>query len=252
MVEETISLSNISQRQIKIKPIIPSQRDIQMNEQIINESNSLFEQIERAKTDLMQLKQRKKQLIDATKQMIEEDKKRWAVEKQQLTEQAQKEGFKEGFKEGEQKGREQYDSAIEHINELSHQALEDYHQTIAQAEPDILQIAVNIAEKILHHTLKDDTHLYQKLVKEAITDIENKQIITIYVPEQQYEMMLKQKEELMHILDYDSKLSIKLNKDLPEYGCQIEHQSGMLDVGIDTQLSELRHVLNEFVTENRQ
>lgn len=252
MVEETISLSNISQRQIKIKPIYPHQQDIQMKEPTINESNNIFEQIERAKTDLMQLKQQKKQLIDSTKQMIEEDKKRWSIEKKKLIEQAQKEGYKVGFVQGEQKGLEQYDSAIEHINDLSHKALEDYHQTIAQAEPDILQIAVNIAEKIIHHTLKNDVHLFHKLVKEAITNIENKQIITIYVPEQQYEMMLKQKEELMRILDQDSKLLIKLNKDLPEFGCQIEHQSGMLDVGIDTQLNEIRHVLNEFVMENSQ
>jgi len=245
-------LSNISLRQIKIKPIQPSVRDVLKKEQIDDESSNLFEQVKHAKTELEQIKEQQKQLIDATNRTIQEEKSKWADEKKLLKEQAHKEGYREGFNQGEQQGREQYDKAIRHINKLSHQALEDYDQTIAQAEPDILHIAVNIASKILQHTLKDDPRLFQELVKKAITDIKNKQLITIHVSEQQFGMMLEQKDELMRILEHDSKLSIKLNKDLPDFGCQIEHKAGMLDIGIDTQLNEIRHVLNEFVLENRQ
>ncbi len=64
--------------------------------------------------------------------------------------------------------------------------------------------------------------------------------------------MIEQKQEFLQILENETTLLIKLKEDLPPFGCLLEHSTGMIDIGIDSQLNEIREVLEEFVMESKR
>lgn len=65
-----------------------------------------------------------------------------------------------------------------------------------------------------------------------------------------YKLVTQQKKELDLFVDRDIKVSVYINETLTENSCLIEHQFGQLDASIDTQLHEIRKVLQEINVEN--
>ena len=235
---------------IKIKPINHSQSS--SNVEFKDKVKNLQNQIQEETTQLAKLKNQKEQLLAETKQAIEEEKEQWKAEKELLEREIRKKGYEEGFTLGEEAGFAEYKDALQKVNEISEQAIQDYHSTLENSTSEILQIAVHVAEKIMKKELEENVALCQSFIKEAIKNLENKEKLTIYVSTKFYGHLIEQKQEFLQILENETTLLIKLKEDLPPFGCLLEHSTGMIDIGIDSQLNEIREVVEDFVMESKR
>jgi len=253
-VEETILLSDVASNQklIKIKPVEMIQKTLGNPVDMEEKSESLVQKIDRMQSELNDLIKKKQVLIDQTKQAIEEDKKKWEIEKKQWIESAKKEGYSAGFQQGSLEAQKQYEEKLNQANLIIDATTNDYHATIEKSDDVILQLAIQVSQKILNHTLREDPSSFIEVVKSAINEIKDQSVVTINLHPVNYEFIMQHKEELQRTLEADTKLSIYIDESLSEHACLIEHPFGQIDASIDTQLLKIREVLQDYVTEKSQ
>ncbi|MGM8211755.1 flagellar assembly protein FliH [Virgibacillus sp. W0430] len=236
---------------IKIKPI---QAIIQQEEtQVMDddqERRTVEHQLKKMKEELRHVQEKKEIMVQEITTEIELEKQKWSTEKAELVKQAQKEGFQAGFEQGKLECISKYEEQIEKANALTRAATKDYYTTVEESRDTIIQLAIHTAEKILKGKLTDDPALFLPIVKTAITEMKELSKISIYLHPDDYEFVLKQKDDLIKSLDGDTKLSIYMDQKLAKNDCLIVHPNGQIDAGVDTQLQQIARALQEVSTES--
>lgn len=256
-----ISLSNIFSNQsrtlkeklIKVKPIeLNNQDDAQASPYTEDEQKNIQSEISQAHERLQQIQEQQAALVQQTNTEIEKAKENWKTEKESYINQAQDEGFKKGFELGKQEGQDQYKELLTNANKIIESATKDYHSTIEQSDETIVELAVHAAEKIIKKELKENPESFLTIVNAAIKEIKDQSDLSIYLHPSNYEMVMKQKDEIVQLVDKDLNVSFYINEQLKEDSCLIEHPFGRIDASIDVQLQELREVLHEVNMESDQ
>lgn len=216
-----------------------------------NEKGMIEKEIQALHGTLEGLQQEKENMLQSIKQEIKLEKENWEQEKQLLIKQGYQEGYDLGVTEGTKAAEKQYEVLINEINELEKMAIKDYHKKIEESDHAIVDLSVNIAEKIINRELATDSTLFLNVVTEAISEIKDQSQISIYVHPNNYESLMKQKGELTNTLDGETKLSIFINQKMEENQCLIEHPFGQIDASVDTQLQKIRDILHQVTMEKK-
>lgn len=229
--------------------------DIQKNQKVDFKTNANDEQIkarkeiERLEQTLANLQEKKEKMMTDLKHAIEEEKNDWLETKERERQEAKDLGYKIGYDEGIEHGERQWEEKIQEANRMTEIANRDYHRTIEKHEDAILNLSIAVAEKIMKEKLADDYHTFLPIVKHAIEELKERANIVIYVHPTKYHFLVEQKDELEQLLEEDELLSIYADKQLKDEDCVIKHPFGQIEVGIDTQLHQIKNVLAEKIAE---
>ncbi|GAB4072511.1 flagellar assembly protein FliH [Barrientosiimonas marina] len=207
-------------------------------------------EIKQAQEELERLKVRQTEVIDQTNAEIEAAQTAWKEEKQTYIEQARQEGYTDGFNQGLQRGQDDYQQLISNANDAVKAAQHDYYKTLDESHDQLLDLAVHIAEKIMHQQLSEQPESLMPLVTSAIQTVRDKSNVALYLNPADYDLISRQKDELTSFTGKDTVLSIYADDTLSEGSCLIEHPFGRIDAGIDAQLQQLRTTLREIGMEN--
>ncbi|MFA1820676.1 flagellar assembly protein FliH [Virgibacillus oceani] len=208
-------------------------------------------ELSKAKEELRQINEEKEAQILNTKTAIYKEKENWQEEKKKLMVQAEEEGYEAGFLNGKEESLKAFSSLIEQANNIVDAALIDYNKTIEKSEETILNLAIHTASKVMKQKIEDDPFSFLPIVKAAMKELKDQRVITIYLHPDNYQTVMEQKDELVHILEDDMKLSIYAKEDLHVNGCLIHHPFGQIDASVDTQLEEIRSALFEIAMESK-
>lgn len=245
---------NLKEKLIKIKPIeLKNIEHVNLNRSssFKEEKDTLEQEIQKLQNNLENLKQEKEKMLQSTKEEIKHEKENWEQEKQLLMKQGYQEGYELGVSEGKLAAEKQYETLINQVNDLEKIATKDYHTRLEQSDHVIVDLSVKIAEKIIKSQIDVDPKLFLNIVTAAITEIKDQSQISIYVHPNNYELLMKQKGELINTLDGDTKLSIFVNQKMIENECLIEHPFGQIDASVDTQLQQIRDILHQVTMEKK-
>lgn len=238
-------------KQIKVK-IFHSQSDASDREDELpvqalyfkeEKEKAMKEAEEAAYTIIEQAEQRRREI----EQEIEHEKQSWQTEKQSLTEQAYEEGFRSGQDQGHKAGYDQYIELIEIAKETIECSKKEYEMNVQRSEKLILDIAVKAAEKIISHQLEEDEQVFLTMIQQALKDMPEQKELQIHVHPAHYSLVVSQKEEIDAMFPIDTLCYIYPNEKLEEDGCYIETSQGRIEVGLDSQLQQLRKQLFELL-----
>ena len=220
-------------------------------EEIFSSKQQAEQELIKAKEELKQINKEKEAQILTIKEEINKAKEDWQEEKKKLMGQAEKEGYEAGFIQGKEKSMKEYSGLIEQANNIMDTALTDYNKTIEKSEEKIMELAIYTASKVMKQKIEDDPVSFLPIVKAAMSELKDQRVITIYLHPDNYQTVMEQKDELVHILEDDMKLSIYAKENLTENGCVIHHPFGQIDASVDTQLEQIRKALFEIVMWNQ-
>lgn len=235
---------DIPQREIKIKPIELVKKKTKRTDPQY-ESLVIEEKLKAAKKELELVQHEASELMDKANASVKKEKDSWAQEKQQWIEEAKREGYQVGFEQGKTESLNTYHETIDQANRIVDLANTDYQITLEKTEDVIIQLAMHTAEKIIEQKLNEKPEQFAHIVKNALKEIKDQAVISIYLHPVNYENVLQQKSELKRILEYDTKLSLYIDEKLKENSCIIEHPFGRIDASVDTQLEKIREALEE-------
>ena len=146
-------------------------------------------------------------------------------------------------KEGFQKGIEMANTEITKIK-ASLQGLVNSKQAVyEEISKDILDIAVEIARKIINKEIQEDKTILIGMVKNALRECgKNESKVTIKVSVQDIDFVKSFVPEILSETQVDGKIHVISDMNIKENNVIIETTNGVIDVSFETQLAVLKEM----------
>lgn len=204
----------------------------------------LNQTIQEADDILIEAKQQAETIVEE----IQQAKDYWEQEEKRIyIEQAQKEGYQQGIEDGLQKGYNEMAGDIAFAKEVVEASKVDYQQHLESSESVILDIALNVAKKIIGQQLEAKEETFLSLVKGAIKEAREYREVQLHIHPSRYQSILSHKDELISIFPKEAELYIYPDDELDEGSCIIESENGRIDASVDSQLLEIKAKLSELL-----
>ena len=173
-------------------------------------------------------KQQANQIIADAQRQAQEILARAEEERQQMLEQ--------GRQEGRELGKKDMTEAIAKAHQIR-------GELIKQAQPQVLDLALKIAEKILGRDLERDPALLAEMCATAIENVRTAKQMVLRVNPRNGAVLRERTPQLMQLIGRSVDLAIKDDPDVEAGGCVIQTEFGTIDAQLKTQLEMLRIVL---------
>ncbi len=151
-------------------------------------------------------------------------------------------GLKEGLNEGAAQAEAELENKLQEINELLELINNERQRALDNQQQDLLDIAFEIAKKIMKHQVQEDRDLFLKLFDEVIHGDEED--LKIYLSENQKTLDLhinKEMSEKLKNLSKKSKVIILKDEDK----IMVETNDSVIDMSLPVQLEQLEKAIEE-------
>lgn len=175
----------------------------------------------------------------------------------QIGEEARKAGYEQGKKEGLEDGYWQsYNENSQKLKADREKILEAVQDSIAEMEvlkrelldrhlEELRDIAVAIAEKVMRVGLQSSGDIVKRMIVSATEKLTKTQWVKIYISKYDAELMVEGDSGLLKSLSYLSDNIKIITMDGEEQGtCIIELPKGIIDASINTQMENIKGILN--------
>ena len=147
-------------------------------------------------------------------------------------------------KEGYQAGMEQASEELQQIRETFAAFMNVKQEVYEQIAPDILEISVDIAQKIIKKEVSEDPQVLVNNIVDVLKSLskdENK--IALRVNPVQVDVVKQQVPEILTIAGLDARVSVLADEEVSEGGCLVTTSNGVVDATVETQLSVICEAL---------
>lgn len=150
------------------------------------------------------------------------------------------------MKEGYQAGLEQAQAELQGIKETFEAFMNAPQEVYEMLAPNILEISVDIAQKIIKKETEQDPQVLINTVIDVLKGLakdENK--ISLRVNPVQADAVKQQVPEILNLAGLDAKISVLADEGVTEGGCLVTTSNGIVDATIETQLSVISEALRQ-------
>ena len=149
-------------------------------------------------------------------------------------------------KEGYQEGLERSKSDIDEVKNAITGFLSAKQDVFEYIAPDILEISVDIAKKIIKKELQQDPTIILDNIKEILKGLSKEESkVTLRVNPSQVSLLKAEIPEVMSSIGLEAKVMIVPDETIMEGGCVVTTANGVIDATIETQLSVISEALKE-------
>jgi flagellar assembly protein FliH len=156
---------------------------------------------------------------------------------------ARRRGHDEGFHAGREAADAEMNDMLVTMRGLLEMARVERHKLIEEAEPELVRLAIGIAERVLHQQVALDRGVVVEMAKTAIARLIERDSVTVRVNPADLERMREHRDELIALGDIRN-LRLLEDKRVDRGGVVVETDAGTIDARIGTQLDEARKILH--------
>ena len=151
---------------------------------------------------------------------------------------------KSAFEEGYRLGLEKSQSDLEKFREEFSKFMNARKEVFEYIAPDILELSVDIAKKIIKKELESDPQVLINTIVDVLRTVsKNEPKITIRVRPQSVQFIKDTIPNITYQYGIDSKINIVSDPSIEEGGCVFQTNNGIVDASIDTQLEIIKKSL---------
>ena len=159
---------------------------------------------------------------------------------QEESENIKKSAFDEGYKVGLEKAAQDLEVFRSSLGKFM-SAKQDVFEYIA---PDILEISVDIAKKIIKKELETDPQVLINIIIDVLRSISKSEPkITIRLRPQEVQFVKDTLPNITYQYGIDSNINIIADPSMEEGGCVFQTNNGIVDASIDTQVEIIKKAL---------
>ena len=172
------------------------------------------------------------------KEMVERANARVA----DIESQARARGHEEGLTAGRTAGHAELEEDVATMHELIESAREQRNDVIKSAEPELVRLAMAVAERVVYDHVAIDPNVVLENVRHALTRLVGREIVTVRVNPADAEILRKHREGTATSNDVEH-LRIVEDQRVDRGGVVVETDAGTIDAKVSTQLREARRAL---------
>ena len=148
------------------------------------------------------------------------------------------------FDEGYKKGLEQSAADLEQFRKNISNFLGAPKEVFEYIAPDILEISVDIARKIIKKEIETDPQVLINIIVDVLKTIsKNEPKINIRVKPQAVNFVKDSLPDISYQYGIDSKINLISDPSIEDGGCIFQTNNGIVDASIDTQLEIIKKAL---------
>ena len=155
----------------------------------------------------------------------------------------QRVGWEQGYKEGWSQGHQEYMDVIEQLKKIITQVADQRHDFIESTESDLVALAFDVAEKLVHHQISNDDVIYHTIKSMLDYTVDHEKVLIRVHPEELAKLEPHREEFLSQIKGVEL-LDIIEDVNIDQGGCLLETNLGTIDAQIDTQFAQAKQALN--------
>ena len=173
-------------------------------------------------------------------QKIIEDAKNQALsEFDAITQQAHNEGFEAGRQEGLNNITQELQDKIIAVNDFAQSTFDIKNNIIKSAYLDIIQLVIQISQKICSKSLELDENILKEITQSAIQVLKDKEDITIIVNPQMAEKIYAISDEFKEQIPQLSSIKIIEDGSVSPDGTIVESPLSRVDCRVSSQINEI-------------
>jgi type III secretion protein L len=139
--------------------------------------------------------------------------------------------------------QEGYAAGLTEWNEILIRARRAYDDAVSQNEPQLVRLAVKIAEKVIGEELRIDPDTIVKIVREALRSARRDRSVLVEVNPEHEAALRSRIEFLRSSLGGEQEIRIVPNPAIPPGGCVVQSEIGIIDAKLETQLRCMEQAL---------
>jgi flagellar assembly protein FliH len=198
-----------------------------------HEARSIVEAAETdAHTILVEARERAASIIETARQSAEH-----------IEQGSRGEGYAAGSEEGRSAGRAEFDEALATLEEMIDSLRRERTRYVEAAEPELVRLAMTIAERILHQQIALDKSVVVEMARAALSRLLDRESVTIRVNPHDFETMREHREAVLALGEV-KQMRIIEDQRVDRGGVVVETDAGSVDAKVSTQIREARRVLH--------
>jgi flagellar biosynthesis/type III secretory pathway protein FliH len=160
-----------------------------------------------------------------------------------LVESVQSEARTAGHAEGSAAADREMSDMMATMRNLVDMARIERHKLMESAEPELVRLAVGIAERVLHQQIALDRGVVVEMARVAIGRLVEKESVTVRVNPGDLERMKEHRDELLSSGEIKN-FRVVEDQRVDRGGVVVETDGGTIDARISTQVNEAKRVLH--------
>lgn len=190
-----------------------------------------------------------RQAQEMTDQAREEAEKIRAEAREEGHQEGYHAGFEEGYRKAYEDHKAELDLRMDEFRDAMRSTIEgvtvEKDKILEKYMDDLKKITLTIAEKVIQTSLKSSGEIIKRMIVTAAGKLKKTQWVKIYVSQKDAGMMIQGDVGLLNELSHISGNIKIIAMDHAEDGsCIIELPEEIIDVGVNTQLENIKGILN--------
>lgn len=200
-----------------------------------------------ADTLLQQAQEQAERIIAEAKQAAESEV---AIIQRHAAEEGYSQGYAEGRAKGEEEAlaltRESAQKAIGDVQRFLNQAAQTRDREIDALRGELLDVAVAVAEKVIHVSLKSSDEIIKRMILSATEKLKRREWVQIYVADCDMKGMAQADPVFVNALSsLSDHVKIVPMREAEAGTCIVEMPDEIIDASASTQLENIRAVIRE-------
>lgn len=166
---------------------------------------------------------------------------------QAMAEDMKAQGFAQGKEDGYQQGlldaaeeiAKQKAELEQQLHESQLKLEQEFEENLNALEPKFVEVLCNLLERLTGVVVTGHKDIMLYLINNAMRDMENSHSFVVSVSEQDFEYVDKNKENIYGYLNPSVSIELFQDAKLAKNQCRIETESGLVDLSLDVQMSQL-------------
>jgi len=154
-----------------------------------------------------------------------------------------REAEEKGLQEGLEKGEAQVGAQVASLAEMLSGFVSFKKDLLKQYEPQLLELAIAIARKIVHQELSQNPEAIAAIARETIREMPTKDPVTLRVHPKDYQVLKDRLPALQAEFDQLEQVQLVASEGLDRGSCILETPVGKVDAGLNARFAEIRDVL---------
>ena len=158
-----------------------------------------------------------------------------------------KKAYAEGLKKAEAEANGILDEAQAQANQIiseAEQVKKDaeamYKDTVANLEPQIISLSVDIAKKVINKEIAEDSEYIIGIVKDTLLDLTSKKGIILKVSDKDYTTIIGNMDILLAQIPGFNEVEIVKESSLKDGSCVLDTDYGTIDGSLETRVSKIQ------------
>lgn len=158
---------------------------------------------------------------------------------------AYQQGYDKGMDDANRKLEDEIKTQTEEVAGVL-KKLKAYKQNLyKEIQDNLLQLSLDIAEKIVNIQLKRDDKVYVGIVKKAITKLKCSEKFVLQVSRKEYNKYFKDDTKWLQDEIECAPFEVVCDPYMEDGGCIVESDEGIINAGVQIQLNKIQGSLNE-------